>query len=297
LYVWGPDTQTAADLYTLNPATRLNPVAGRPAYTDPIQPVRNGDSSNLALKILGLGAIPASTINSLQNLKIHSAEPIPGLCGTAHGQSLTEAPQTGLCVSGVPSPVAGSGPWSWKCIGKYFGANQNCSADIKKWDIGVSISGTGSGTVTSNPGVISCPFGACYDSFTHGSTVNLLQAPDGMSLFTGWEGDCSGTDTCCLTIDSTKAVAATFTAAPKAMVGAKPFSSLQTAYDDSATLDNAVIKLLGGSLLGTFTAAGKIVSIEGGYNAAYTDISSDTTIQGPVLIRSGKVRMKWIRIR
>ena len=67
-YVWGPGVTPAADLYALNLVTRLNPGTGRPDYASPGQPVRNGEAANVALKLLGLGPVPGSTINQAQDL-------------------------------------------------------------------------------------------------------------------------------------------------------------------------------------------------------------------------------------
>jgi hypothetical protein len=59
-----------ADLYALNPTTRRDPGLGRPRPGDgSLPPVRNADAGNLALDLLGLPAIPGSTVDAAQDLR------------------------------------------------------------------------------------------------------------------------------------------------------------------------------------------------------------------------------------
>lgn len=69
-YVWGVGTTPGADLYALNPTSRLDPLTGRPLYGATGQPIRNGDSANLELDLLGLGPVTGSYINFSQNLVV-----------------------------------------------------------------------------------------------------------------------------------------------------------------------------------------------------------------------------------
>jgi hypothetical protein len=76
----------------------------------------------------------------------------------------------------------------------------------------VTLSGTGSGTVTSNPAGIACP-GTCSANFNNGAMVTLAAAANLGSTLAGWSGACSGTGTCSVTMSAAQAVGATFDAA------------------------------------------------------------------------------------
>jgi Divergent InlB B-repeat domain/RTX calcium-binding nonapeptide repeat (4 copies) len=81
---------------------------------------------------------------------------------------------------------------------------------VKQWDLTVTKSGSGGGSVTSSPAGINCG-GTCTAPFDEGSSVTLTATADTGSVFTGWSGSgCSGTGTCVVTMDAAKSVTATF---------------------------------------------------------------------------------------
>ncbi len=169
------------------------------------------------------------------------------------------------------------------------------------YQLSVILAGTGSGSVHSIPAGIACstgPQGSCTAPFDQGGEVALTATPSAGSTFGGWAGACAGTGPCSLTMSSARSVTATFTAAPKVKVGAKGFSTLQSAYDDYGTTSGSAIKLLEGSLAGILTAGrGIAVRLEGGYNAAYDTLVNKTFISGPLRIRSGTVRVKGVSLK
>ncbi|MEI6209704.1 MAG: DUF1566 domain-containing protein [Desulfuromonadales bacterium] len=75
--------------------------------------------------------------------------------------------------------------------------------------LSTSKTGSGSGTITSNPVGISCG-ATCSASFTNGTSVTLTATPDTGSAFAGWSGACSGTGTCTVTMDTAWSVRAVF---------------------------------------------------------------------------------------
>ncbi|MCB4756257.1 MAG: hypothetical protein LHV69_04380 [Elusimicrobia bacterium] len=70
--------------------------------------------------------------------------------------------------------------------------------------------GDGEGTVSSDPPGIVCG-GDCTELFDYNTAVVLRATPpDGFSEFAGWSGDCSGWDSCTVTMDMARMITATF---------------------------------------------------------------------------------------
>ena len=82
--------------------------------------------------------------------------------------------------------------------------------------VALSVSGTGSGAITSSPAGISCTLtngaasGSCSGSFAQGSSVGLSAAPAFDWELTTWGSPCSGAGACQVTMSSAQSVSATF---------------------------------------------------------------------------------------
>ncbi|MFM7808444.1 MAG: hypothetical protein ACKPEA_11045, partial [Planctomycetota bacterium] len=71
--VWLGGDGEPRDLYELNAAVRRKPAASERFAADAPPPIRNADAGNLALSLLGLPAIPGSTANASQDLRVQGA--------------------------------------------------------------------------------------------------------------------------------------------------------------------------------------------------------------------------------
>jgi hypothetical protein len=133
----------------------------------------------------------------------------------------------------------------------------------------VTKSGTGAGTVTSNPAGITCG-ATCTKSFNSGTAVVLTATPNATSTFAGWSGACSGTSTCKVTMSVAKSVTATFVAKP---TGACPTGSTLSGtswvskFPTSASLSDLTspFKEHATSFVGALRAAGATVTISATY--------------------------------
>ena len=141
--------------------------------------------------------------------------------GVNCGQTCSASFASGTSVTLTATPSSGStfGGWSGACTGTgacavTLTANTSVTATFNTAtpppvQLTVQSSGTGKGTVTSNPSGINCG-ATCSASFASGASVTLTATPNTGSTFTGWSGACTGTGTCSLTLTADTSVTATF---------------------------------------------------------------------------------------
>lgn len=117
--------------------------------------------------------------------------------------SLSATPDPGFAFSGWSGACSGTGPCAVA-----MNANQTVSATFGPL-LTVTRAGDGAGTVTSNPAGVSCG-SSCVAGFSLGATVTLTAAPALGSVFGGWQGACTGTGGCTVTLTAARFVTATF---------------------------------------------------------------------------------------
>ena len=121
----------------------------------------------------------------------------------------------GTIVSLTASPSSGNGllAWSGACSGTgactvTMNSSQAVTAAFAPLET-LTVSVSGSGTVTSSPSGISCP-GTCAATFAEGTVVNLQESPTSGYTFAGWGSACYGNGACAVTMRYAQSVDAGF---------------------------------------------------------------------------------------
>ncbi|MCG3116855.1 MAG: PA14 domain-containing protein [Candidatus Manganitrophus sp. SA1] len=107
---------------------------------------------------------------------------------------------------------------------------------VRTFDLTVTKTGSGSGTVSSSPAGITCG-ATCSFSFNSGATVTLIASPSADANFTGWSGACTGTGNCVVTMDAAKSVTAGFTLKTFALSVVKEGTGTGTVTSDPSGID------------------------------------------------------------
>lgn len=137
------------------------------------------------------------------------------------GSDCSENYANGTEVILTAAPASGSNFAGWG--GACFGNDDTCELTMSfnrsvtatfvpeglTYNLTVTKSGTGNGTVTSNPVGIDCG-GDCGEPYPYNSPVTLTALADGNATFSGWEGACSGMGACEVAMNADRSVMATF---------------------------------------------------------------------------------------
>jgi hypothetical protein len=131
-----------------------------------------------------------------------------------NGDLVGSDPTTGMPASGYGGSLlvnsgAGSAPVDELRISRV--QRTGFSLPAGTYPLTVATSGSGTGSVASEPEGIACG-STCSAAFAAGAAVALTATPAPGSTFIGWGGACTGTGACSVTMDAAKSVTASFTA-------------------------------------------------------------------------------------
>ncbi len=137
-------------------------------------------------------------------------------CGSNCSRSI--AVGTAVTLSAAPAIGSRFTGWSGACTGTASTCTVSMSAArtvtasfvLQSYGVTVTRSGSGVGTVVSNPIGLNCGT-TCSVAKNYGSSLTLTATPAAGSVFAGWTGACSGTGPCAVTVTQAVAVGAEFT--------------------------------------------------------------------------------------
>lgn len=135
----------------------------------------------------------------------------------------------------------------------------------------VTESGTGTGTVVSDPAGISCP-GTCSHAFADGTVVTLTATPSAGSSFDGWTDGCSGDGSCQLTLSADTTATAGFTQkdASRLTIG----KSVTLGYGTPLTVRTQLTDSTSGAPIGDATLT---LFQQRASGSSWTEVTSTTT--------------------
>ena len=111
------------------------------------------------------------------------------------------------------------------------------SFDLDELSLMVTTDGGGTGAVSSDPAGIDCGE-SCAASYLAFTEVTLAATPEESSVFTGWDGACTGTEpTCAVTMDEAKSVRASFELRDVTLTVALAGAGTGTVTSDPAGID------------------------------------------------------------
>ena len=135
-------------------------------------------------------------------------------CGSTCSAYYPRATQVTL--TATPADGWGFAGWGGACSGVgncvvMMNAAQSVTATFAQTQYTLNVSVAGNGSVTSSPTGISCP-SVCTMNYSSGTPVMLTATPTGGATFISWNGACTGSGSCLVTMNSLEDVTANFSA-------------------------------------------------------------------------------------
>jgi hypothetical protein len=190
--------------------------------------------------------------------------------------------------------------WSGDCTGTanpttvLMDRAKTCTANftLDQFVLTVNTDGTGIGTVSG------------ADTYYYGATATVTATAGFLSHFSGWSGDCTGTENPIhVFMDRAKTCTAIFTSiakcpnrAVKINPGGGTYDHIQDAYDAASSSQFVIARVV------TFRenlsfGANKNIALKGGYECFFNARTGFTTINGSLTIKGGTVTVGFVKIK
>ncbi|MEO8461058.1 MAG: hypothetical protein ABI451_11060, partial [Dokdonella sp.] len=167
-----------------------------------------GQAKNLRMRLLAFnepftGIQPGWDLGQLTLGSISCNYYLPGINGPSN---LGNAPSSAIYRTMFLEVQQSNGTWGYS---DYVNFPSSTTAP-PSYSLTLQRTGTGAGTITSNPSGINCG-STCQAGFAANTSVTLTAIASSGSQFAGWSGACSGaSSTCSVTMSAAKSITATF---------------------------------------------------------------------------------------
>lgn len=219
--------------------------------------------------------------------------------GTVTGAGTYDAGTTATVTAEAATGSTFTG-WSGDCTGTtnpttvLMDRAKTCTANftLDQFVLTVNTDGTGTGTVSG------------ADTYYYGATATVTATAGFLSHFSGWSGDCTGTESPThVFMDRAKTCTAIFTSiakCPNRAVKISPaggtYDHIQDAYNAATSSQAILTRVVTFSETLSF-AANKNIALKGGYECYFTARSGFSIINGSLTIKGGTVTVGFLKIK